>query len=252
MQLNINSDAVKVFSRKLEKMHRSALPSAIRGAINKAAFDVKGGKGSDATMQKYADQSFVKRQPNFFKANSKVEPAKGFNISSMKSTVGFLSEKLQGGNNFSIKDLEQQENGGNIDGRSFVPLNAARTGAKKNVKKEFRIADIKSKVVDSKESKGKNNKEKFIRAAIHAGEGGFIIGNFRNGKGNRFMFKINYIVKIGKEYSIGLSAPLYAVQGNRTFAPPATHFMQKASQESAGKIEYFYIKEAERQIQKFK
>ncbi|KKN42121.1 hypothetical protein LCGC14_0716250, partial [marine sediment metagenome] len=73
--LNVNTDEVVRYSNKLEKLHRSAFPIAIRGTLNNAAFDVK-----QKTMPVSAEKEFVNRQPNFFKANSKVNMAKGFNV----------------------------------------------------------------------------------------------------------------------------------------------------------------------------
>ena len=80
MKLNIKSDAIVKHVNTLEKMHKSALPLVIRQTLNSAAFDVK-----KVTMPKEASANFDKRNPNFFKANSKVDQAKGFNISSIRS-----------------------------------------------------------------------------------------------------------------------------------------------------------------------
>ena len=106
MILNINNDKTVIFTNTLEKLHRSALPVAIRGALNKAAFDLK-----QKTMPESADKAFVNRSKNFFKANSRVAMAKGFDIGSMKSVTGFTEGRLRGSNNFAVQDLEQQELG---------------------------------------------------------------------------------------------------------------------------------------------
>src|SRR5687767_16018423 len=85
MELNINSDAVVKHTNTLEKMHRSAMPLAIRNTLNSVAFDVK-----KNTMPASAEREFVTRAPNFFKANSRVEMARGWNVDSMQSVVGFI------------------------------------------------------------------------------------------------------------------------------------------------------------------
>ena len=90
MILNINSNAVVSYTNTLEKLHKSAFPVAIRETLNSAAFDVK-----KNTMPLSAKKSFIERQPTFFKANSKVDKATGFNTSTMKSTVGFFSNNLK-------------------------------------------------------------------------------------------------------------------------------------------------------------
>jgi hypothetical protein len=92
--------------------------------LNKAAFDVK-----QNTMLKSAEASFVKRQPNFFKANSRVEMASGWDLDKMQATVGFNSSGLKGGsNNHAVEDLEQQERGGTIKSRSFIPTDSVPDG----------------------------------------------------------------------------------------------------------------------------
>jgi hypothetical protein len=74
-----------------------------------------------------ADKHFEKRSPNFFRANSKVEKATGWDVKSMRATVGFVSHNLKY-NNEAVRELEQQEHGGSIDHRTFVPLDDARKG----------------------------------------------------------------------------------------------------------------------------
>ena len=41
MILNVNTDAVVALTNKLEKLHRSAFPVAVRSTLNSAAFDMK-------------------------------------------------------------------------------------------------------------------------------------------------------------------------------------------------------------------
>lgn len=236
-QLNINTDAVIKFTNTLEKLHRSALPSAIRGTLNKAVFDVK-----TNTMPKTADQTFQKRQPNFFKANSRFENATGFNVNQMKASVGFVEGGLRGGNNFAVKDLEEQEHGGGIDKKSFIPLKGARVGNNpaKNVRANARLSAIK-KIVDVRKMIGKSKKEKFVQAALEAGRGGFVLSG-------KTLWKINSF-KRGKS---GINkTPLYSFKKGRKVRVTGTSFMQKSSLESANKLEQYYVIEAQRQIEKF-
>ncbi|HLF67443.1 MAG TPA: hypothetical protein VI522_07470, partial [Gammaproteobacteria bacterium] len=156
MQLNINTDAAVKFTNTLEKLHRSALPVAIRSALNDAVFDVK-----TKTMPRSADETFEKRQPNFFKANSKFESAKGFDVNTMKATIGFISDKLKGDSNYAVKDLEEQEHGGAIDKKSFIANKEARTG-KGLVKPNARLKNIKN-LVNASKSKGANWAQRAIK-----------------------------------------------------------------------------------------
>lgn len=243
MKLNINTDAVVSFTNTLEKMHRSALPNAIRGTLNNAAFDVK-----TNTMQKSADVNFIKRQPNFFKANSRFEKATGFNVNTMKSTVGMVSTNLQGADNHSVKDLEQQEHGGSIDKRSFIPTNLARKGnsARGLVRSNARLSAIKN-IIKTKNSTGKNAKEKFVVAASVAGKGGFVLDE-------NILWRIDSFPKssLRSKRTIIKRTPIYSFKSGRKASVHATNFMREATLNTAKKMETFYFAEAKRQIEKLK
>lgn len=237
MFLNINSSAVVVFTNKLEKLHRSGLPLAIRGTLNKAAFNVK-----QVTMPQSADKAFVKRQPNFFKANSRVEMAKGYDVKQMQSMVGFVSENLRGYNNFAVRELEQQEYGGEIDRRTFIPLDEARGGSStKLVRPTNRLSAIKG-IVNSNHGAG-SRKARFVRAAFKAGKGGFVIGNF----GRKKLVRIERISKSTGKLSLATKA-LYSFSKGRSVRVNRTGFMKEASLSSAHQMDRFFIQEAKRQI----
>lgn len=261
MQLNINTDAAVIFTNKLEQLHKSALPSAIRGALNRAVFDVK-----KTTMPQEASASFQSRQKNFFKANSKFENAKGFNISTMQSTVGFYSNNLLGNDNYAVKDLEQQEHGGDIGGKAFIPMKAARVGGKGKVRANARLADLISnkKIVSASKTKSVGTrflKQKFIRAAIKAKslnpDNAFVLGNIKNG--SQTLFRINELWTGTRGANQGFGSrklmiqlvPLYRVKrGRHIHIGKATGFMKRASLSTSIKMEEFYIIEAKRQLAK--
>lgn len=239
MQLNIDNNAVREFTNTLEKMHRSALPSAIRGTLNKAVFYTKG-----TSLQKSADASFEKRQPNFFRANSRFENATGFNVSTMKATIGMTETSLKGQHNYAVQDLEEQERGGVIHRKSFIPLPAARIGKsnQKNVRANARLSSIK-KIIDAKKTTGKSSRQKFVNAILDAGAGGFVLS------GN-ILWRINSTKKSGRFFKD--KTAVYTFKRGRSVRVSGTGFMQKASLESAGRMEGFYQAEAKRQIDKLK
>jgi|GEM_PF-1257423 len=244
--IDINSNAVVRHTARLERMHRSALPIAVRGSLNSAAFDVK-----KDTMPMEA-KVFIHRAPTFFKATSKVNPAKGFDIRTMQSMVGFLpqsgSPKEKGG---ATEDLQQQEHSGTIGHRAFIPLKQARAGGSWNrrVTNKNRMSAINDKIVDSKNSAGRTKAAKFFSSAKHAGKGGLVIGNKTNGKGNKLLLRINSITRSGGRTIVN-STPLYSVKGKRAVKIKQTKFMEKASLLSAAKVEKYYIIEAQKQIAK--
>ncbi len=237
--LDINNDAAVVLTNKLEKLHKSALPVAIRTTLDSAAFDVK-----QDTMPKSADRAFINRNKNFFKANSRVEKGQGFNINAMKSTVGFITSKLRGSNQ-AVEDLEQQESGGTIEGRSFIPMDTARGGSKtKSVRPGFRFSNIRN-IVNSAKTPGVSKRSKFIKAALRAGRGGYVLGN----NTPITLFKITSIAKRGGRLIIR-SLPLYSFKQGRSIRVSGTGFMKSASLKSANKLNEFYVKQANRQIQR--
>lgn len=239
MILNINSDAAVKFTNTLEKLHKSALPNAIRSTLNSAAFDVK-----QNTMPAKAKSEFVNRSPNFFKANSRVEMAKGWDVSQMKSIVGFTENGLQGGNNYAVKDLEQQEYGGTIKSKSFIPTDEARSSGSnaKPVRPVNRLSNVKNVVKAGKKGAKKSD---FVKSAIHAGVGGHVIGNFIKKK----LFRIDSIKKSRGAIKIRKTA-IYSFEEGRSVQVKATGFMRSASIQSANKMEMFYAIEAGKQVKR--
>jgi hypothetical protein len=238
MNININTDAVVAYTNKLEKLSKTAMPNVVRQTLNKAALDVK-----QVTMPKSAKDSFTIRQANFFKANSKVVFASGNNINSMQSMVGFSEKTLKYGSNQSVEDLEQQEKGGKIKGRSFIPMKPARlsNSNNKNVRANARLKEVK-KVVNVRNAKGKTQGQKFIKSVIYAGVGGLVL-NENNGK--ETLFRVNSIA--GKKFKL---TALYSYQKGREVKVKATNFMKTASMDTVSKIEKIYIDLAEKRLMK--
>lgn len=235
MILNVNSDAAVKFTNTLEKMHRSALPNAVRATLNSLAFDVK-----KNTMPAKAEQTFTQRVPNFFKANSRVDMAKGWNVDQMQATVGFMGGRSEGSDQ-AVKELEQQEYGGTIASRSFIPLTSARGGSSsKKVAPRNRLSRIQ-RVVNAATMQGKSPAQQFRHAVGRAGAGGYVIGN----NANRTLFKVESISRSGYKLK-----PLYSYRENRTVRVNGTGFMRAASLESAPKGERFYQQEAKKQIER--
>lgn len=261
MILNINTDAVVKHSAQLEKLRKSAIPLAVRGALNDAAFDVK-----TKTMLKQAKSRFISRtiNDNFFRANSRVEKATGFEVNSMKSLVGFFSNNLRSDrgaekDNFAVKDLEAQEYGKRIDAKSFIPLDSARTGGIGTlVKAPNRIGRIlpgsgsikerlkNANVIIARNLAGASKKEQFIRAIFKAGAGGYLIGDKE--KGQNLLYRVDSLDIETRRFKL---TPLYSYKPGRGIRVKQRNFMRTASNESAAKLEKFYIKQAEFWIKKF-
>jgi hypothetical protein len=238
MRININTDAVVSMTNKLEKLRKSALPAAVCGTLNDAAFDVK-----TNTMLRSSKNNFINREKNFFKANSTYQKATGFNISTMKSSVGFVSK---GGTNHSVDDLEEQEHGGVIDNRSFIPTVFARKGKTHTglVKPNAQLSKI-NRIINVNDSIGKNQREKFVIAASVAGRGGFVL------RGD-ILFRIDTAPKsnLRSKKANFKATPLYSFKKGRKVKVKPTNFMQEASLITQKKLDDFYIKQGERQLAK--
>lgn len=239
LKLNINSDELVVFTNKLEKLSKTAMPNVVRKSLNTLALDVK-----RDTMLESSNKEFTNRSKNFFKANSRVNFAKGSKLKTLRSEVGFTASNnvKKNDNELSIDDLEKQEHGGKIKGRAFVPLESSRTSKShsKNVRKSFRLGAI-NKIVNAKDMKGKNRKEKFVKAIHKAGKGGYVLAD--TGK-KTILWRINSTRRT-KQGRYFLTA-LYTYEKGRTVKiKKATHFMEKASVKTYKKLPNIYRKEAE-------
>lgn len=236
MRLDVNAKDMVVFANKLEKMSKSALPVAVRSALNSTAFDVK-----QNTMPKKAVREFVQRDKNFFKANSRVDMARGFDVNNMKSTVGFISRN---GKNQAVEDLEKQEYGGAIKGRSFIPLDQARAGNVNRGKVRAGSRISKMRIVRQRAMKSKSKGGRFAVAMKTAGVGGFVLGE------NGILWRVNSLDrdKNGRYKITGV----FSFKKGRSVRVDRTNFMREASTQSSRKMEDFFVKEAKRQITKLR
>lgn len=232
MRLDIESDASIGLTNKLERLHRSAFPVAVRSALNSAAFDVK-----KTTMLKEAKSEFEERSKDFFKGNSRVEMAKGFDVDHMESTVGFLAKGNQ-----AVEDLEQQDRGGIIKGRTFIPLDNIRESRSysNKVQVKYRYSRIK-KFKRASRQKGKNKGENTIIAAFKVGRGGYILGY------NDIVYRVDGLIKSKNRIKL---TPAYKFNKGKKVKVQKTEFMQRASIISGKKLERFYAVEANKQFKK--
>lgn len=234
IQLNVNTTELVSYTNRLEKLHRSAFPNAVRTALNSVAFDVK-----KDTLLASSKRNFTNRKANFFKATSRVEMAKGWDLRSMKSEVGFRDLS---GNNYAVDDLEAQETGGRISNKSFIPLDNARTGKSYNrgVAKRNRLNNISGLVV-AKDLSGRGKKQRFAQAVKRAGIKGVVLDE------NGIVWRVNSMKMKGTGFDL---TAIYSYKKGRSIKVKATHFMREAASESHKKIDDFYIVEAEKQFKK--
>lgn len=245
--LNVNTDSLVALTNRLEKLHRSDLPIAIRNTLTKAARLTK-----TESLPKVSRQTFTIRNKTFFRAKSRFTGATGFNLRTMVATVGMVDVRLSDADH-AVRDLEQQESGGVIKGRSFIPTKQARKGgsASANVAARNRLSKIDLKnVVRLSRAKGKSKSQRFIKSAIFAkkrfGKRAYVLTP-------KMLFRIDRL-NVGKRTKkVNLKVtPLYSYRKGRTVRIKATGFMRKSTLIQAKKIDIIFKNEAEKRIKKAK
>jgi hypothetical protein len=223
--LKIDNDALIAHTNTLEKISRSTMPVSARTALNSAAFYVK-----QKSMPSEAKKKFKERNKTFFKATSRVQMAQGFDVNKMRSIVGFVG----GDKNQAVDNLEKQERGGSIGGRSFIPMKEARQGKSplKQVKKANQLRNLKSvKKVQSRRD--------FYKTVFSVGAGGVILHKDT-------LFRVRRL----KRGDVNLE-PLYSYRKNRSVSVKSTSFMETATIPAAKRLETYYKIEARKQLKKY-
>lgn len=243
--ININTDEVVAYTNRLERLHRSDLPIAIRNALTKAARLTK-----TKTLLKATKQAFTNRNKGFFKAKSKFLPAQGFSISGMKATVGMSDIRDGGSNDHAVRDLKEQEHGGLISGRSFVPVVGGKLGKDRigKVRSDNRINKTNIKNIVRTKSVRARGKQKWIRAVIFAkkrfGTNALVLGN-------RKVFRIDSISSGIKTRKMRIKKTWIATfRKGRSVRIKPTNFMRKASMINAKRMDILYIEEAKKRIKR--
>ena len=237
--INVNTDANVIFVNRLERHSRSAFPVTVRAVLNKAAFQLK-----TKTMPAGAKKTFENRSPNFFKANSTVIKASGFDINTMKSIVGFTDSRLKGSNNYAVKDLDQQEHGGTIKKKAFIPMTSARGGKNKLVRPMNRLNNL-NQIVRPSGASGSSYKQRFIKSVYHAGKGGLVLARYKN---KMILWRVNSLNTTSKG-SFKLT-PLYSFKAGRSVKVKETGFMKTASEIEHSKMNKYFLEEARKRLAK--
>lgn len=216
------------------------MPIAVRNTLNRSAFDVKQ-KNIPLSTKKH----FTIRKENFFKANSKVEMAKGYDLPLMRATVGFISSNLAY-NNRSVQELDQQEHGGAIGKRTLIPSDGGRTGNSIDtmVRADARVGRIVKRLIIAKA--GGNEREKrnyFMRAVMKAGRGGYVVGNNKI----KMVYRIDALNRKEGFASLKKRA-IQSYLSGRKVKIKATSFMKEASDMAAKNINAVYQEQAMRFI----
>ena len=217
MAFDINTDEFIELTSKLGALHKSALPVAVRGTLNDAAFETK------QWIPIIASRRFVTRRKFFFRAFSSVQTARGFDINSMKSIVGINPDKGS-----EVADgLEKQETGGTINSRKLIPHDKARVSGsyKRTVRKKHHLSNINNMSTPKNRRKG----SKYL--LIKKGSSGTVFEIQKRARGNKLM-------------------PVYTYRNTDKTKVKASPFVRPSSMIAARQIPYFFHKQASRQFKK--
>lgn len=213
---NVNMDEVVELSTKLDKLHRSAFPVAVRQTLNDAAFLTK------KLVPKVAGQKFTIRQKNFFRAFSVVHKAKGFNVNRMVSVTGINAAK----GSEVAEGLEQQEKGGTIQGRKLIPHDKGRISGSygKKLRSKHRFRNIN---ISTPRQRKPGSKYLLIK---------------KGGRGTVFQ-----VTRLKTKTKL---TPVYVYRKSRKSRVPKTPFMAPSALVARAKMNGFYREAAERQFKR--
>lgn len=166
---NVNNDASIALTAKLERLHRSAFPVAVRSTLNDAAFKTK------SLIPKAASGKFTIRQNNLYKKFVVVNKAKGFNLGSMAAVVGIDGASSKGKR--VAQGLAAQETGGTVRSRKLLPMDQARISG--SYGKKLRAKNRFNKINISQSNRRKPGSKHVL---IKKGSKGTVFDTSRKGK----------------------------------------------------------------------
>ncbi len=244
-KFDVNTDAAIELTAKLEKLHRSAFPSAVRNTLNDAALKTK------SLVPKVAAQKFTTRQKTFFRSFSTVDRAKGFDLKSMRATVGINGAKSKGKK--VAEGLEKQEFGGSIQGRKLIPMDNSRTSGShsKGVAKANKFGTNRGSTAKKRMSTGKGSRgSRFISKIMAAKKAGNKVVTIIGGGGRGTMYRILNSKRLASGKSKLTIRAIYHYRNTKTSRVTPKPFMEPSAKLASRKMNEMYRDNAEFQFKK--
>lgn len=219
----VDSYDVSVITKKLQELHRSDYPLAVRGAINAVAKDMK-----EDTLQKSFNKNFNISRNTFLKSHSgyRLSP-NTFDINKMQSECGIMRGKMDVSSLSSGERLNFQERGGQMSNRA-IPFSRDGVGG------AYRGEDEKSTIHSAYFYRHFKGKQK-----------GVLLRN----KGKTIVKTDKAILLYSKEMEKG-EWPKILYLLNRAPKIQANPFIKPASDISHSRIYRFYFIEAKKRFDK--
>lgn len=243
--LNVNTNANIALTAKLERMNKSAFPSAVRSTLNDGAFEMK-----QRNILESAKSNMTVRNTSFFRKFTGVKRATGFDVGSMYSEVGFKntdSDKKKGEK--AIIGMEHNEIGGS-DNTGAMYLGKSRTGnsLKRLVKKKSRFD--KSKIAKGTSSKMRTKKLNTIGNAFASLKEN--APTFIETKNGRMLVQVRKISSDSGHTKLKIKMDFLMRSRKKNVAKSkATHFVKEGAIKTSKQIDVFYKKNFDYQLSKF-
>lgn len=238
-QFNVNTDSIIHLTAKLERINKSAFPSAVRATLSDAAFEMK-----SKNILESAKKNMKVKQPNFFKANTGAQRAKfNRNVENMSATSGFINKRGQSANKAVTYGMEANEIGA-TDDTGMMYKKATRTG-RGLVKRSRYYKKVKGSGFAKRNPKAKKNS--YISFAFDSLDDGKPV--MVDTKAGKALILVKKISRTGGKLKI-TSELLMMDRTVKKAKAKATHFNREAAQKTQKQMEKFYQTNAEFQFQK--
>lgn len=238
---DVNSKETIKHANRLEKMHKSDFPIAVRSTLNDLAFDVK-----QKELMVFANSFFILRNPSFITAHSGVNKASGFDVDSMQSEVGITPRGMQ-----AAANLEIQEKGGTISNRSTIYMDTARVS--RDHAKRVRKANYINAwgYIKGKPTKRRSRKSSMVAMAIIAEQQNKLF-KMRT-KVNETFFRVDRVAFSGtgshRRVNIRMT-PIASYQRGRSVQIEKSPFLETASLVTLNKAPQIFIKNAKKRYER--
>lgn len=243
---NVNTDAVIALTAKLERLNKSAFPSAVRSTLSDAAFEMK-----KKNILESAKRNMTVRNQSFFKRYTGVKRATGFNVNSMSAESGFSNSNEKKAKK-ALEGMEHNEVGG-VDntGAMYLPKSRTSNSLKRLVRRKARFDKGKLAKGTSSHMRSKKlaNIQNMMASAVENAP-----TYIETSKG-KFLIQVKSISSrsVGKrkgKLDIKLDFLMRSRKKNPAEAK-ANHFNREAAIKTSKQIDKFYLKNAEYQLKKF-
>ena len=235
-QFNVNAEAVIHLTAKLERLNKSAFPSAVRATLSDGAFEMK-----IKNIAISAGKNMTVRNKTVFKKFTGVERAKfNRNVESMSATVGFIPKDGIKGSKVP-EGMEKNEVGGtDDDGMMYLPKTRTSNDRDRLVRRKSRYN--KANII-----KGRVRTKKSVSNTMN------MISSFEEKKPTYVTTKKGkFLVQVtDMKHDFVKNKPIFTLdflmRDRKKFKAKAkaTHFNREAAQKTQKQLEGFYLKNAE-------